>query len=56
MKRAFFFPDPIKNDAINKYLMGVIDMGAYRAEQQKWLRAGGARVIREFGDQVKANL
>jgi putative aldouronate transport system substrate-binding protein len=47
--------DPIKNDAINKYLMGVIDLAAYRAEQQKWLNAGGAQVIKEFGDQVKAN-
>jgi putative aldouronate transport system substrate-binding protein len=47
--------DPIKGDAINRYIMGVIDLAGYRAEQQKWLNAGGTQVIKEFGDQVKAN-
>jgi putative aldouronate transport system substrate-binding protein len=47
--------DPIKNDAINKYIMGVIGKTEFLAARTQWLNAGGAQVLKEFGDQVKAN-
>ena len=47
--------DPIRCDAINRYIMGVIDRAAYQAAQQRWLAAGGAQVTREFEDQIRAN-
>jgi putative aldouronate transport system substrate-binding protein len=47
--------DPIRCDAINKYIMGTIDKAAYQAAQRSWLEAGGAQVTKEFEDQVKAN-
>jgi putative aldouronate transport system substrate-binding protein len=45
--------DPIRCDAINKYILGTIDKAAYQAAQRQWLEAGGAQVIKEFEDQVK---
>jgi putative aldouronate transport system substrate-binding protein len=47
--------DPIRCDAINKYIMGTINKTEYQAAQRRWLEAGGAQVTREFEDQVKAN-
>jgi putative aldouronate transport system substrate-binding protein len=47
--------DPIRCDAINKYIMGIIDKAAYQAAQQLWLDSGGATVLKEFDDQIKAN-
>jgi putative aldouronate transport system substrate-binding protein len=47
--------DPIRCDAINKYIMGTIDKAAYQAAQRRWLEAGGTQVTKEFEDQVKAN-
>jgi putative aldouronate transport system substrate-binding protein len=47
--------DPIRCDAINKYIMGVINTSAYQAAQQHWLQAGGAQVIKELADQINAN-
>jgi hypothetical protein len=47
--------DPIRCDAINKYIMGIIDKAEYQAAQRRWLEAGGAQMTREFEDQVKAN-
>jgi putative aldouronate transport system substrate-binding protein len=47
--------DPIRCDAINKYIMGVIGKAEYQAAQQRWLAVGGAQVTKEFEDQIKAN-
>jgi putative aldouronate transport system substrate-binding protein len=47
--------DPIRCDAINKYIMGTIDKAAYQAAQRQWLEAGGAQVTREFEEQIRAN-
>ena len=47
--------DPIRCDAINKYIMGNIDRAAYQTAQQQWLSAGGSQVIREYEEQVRAN-
>jgi hypothetical protein len=47
--------DPIRVDAINKYIMGVINKTEYQAAQRRWLEVGGAQATKEFEDQVKAN-
>ena len=47
--------DPIRCDAINRYIMGVIDRTAYQAAQQRWLAAGGTQVTREFEEQIRAS-
>lgn len=46
--------DPIRCDAINKYIMGEITKEEYEAAQQRWLDAGGADVIAEFKAQIEA--
>ncbi|MDR0451008.1 MAG: extracellular solute-binding protein [Treponema sp.] len=47
--------DPIRCDAINKYIMGTINKAEYQAAQRQWLDAGGVRVTREFEEQLRAN-
>jgi putative aldouronate transport system substrate-binding protein len=45
--------DPIRVDAINKYIMGTINKNQYEAAQRRWLEVGGAKVTKEFADQAK---
>jgi putative aldouronate transport system substrate-binding protein len=47
--------DPIRVDAINRYIMGLIDNGAYQAAQKRWLDLGGTTVLKEFEDKINTN-
>jgi putative aldouronate transport system substrate-binding protein len=40
--------DNIQKDAIVRYVMGEIDLNGYKAEYQRWLDAGGAKVTAEY--------
>lgn len=44
----------IRRDAINKYIMGVIDLDTYKAEIKRWMDTGGVKVIAEYEEQFKA--
>jgi putative aldouronate transport system substrate-binding protein len=46
--------DPIRCDAINKYIIGAITKAQYQEAQQKWLASGGTQMTKEFNDQIKA--
>jgi putative aldouronate transport system substrate-binding protein len=45
--------DNIRRDAVSKYVMGAIDLNGYRAEIQRWLDAGGSKVITELEEGYK---
>ncbi len=48
--------DNMIKDARVKFIMGQIDEGGFQAEVDKWLKAGGEKVIQEYGeDFAKAN-
>jgi putative aldouronate transport system substrate-binding protein len=43
----------IRRDAINKYVMGAIDLNAYKAEIKRWMDTGGTKVVSEFEEQFQ---
>ena len=46
--------DPLRTDAINKYIAGAITRAQLQEAQQRWLATGGAQVTREFQEQIRA--
>ena len=42
--------DTIWKDAVNKYIMGEIDVDGYNAEIERWYSEGGADVASEYAE------
>lgn len=40
--------DRIRNDAMEKYVMGEITLDEYMGEVQKWYDFGGSKVVAEY--------
>jgi putative aldouronate transport system substrate-binding protein len=44
----------IRKDAVVRYIVGELDLNGYKAEYQRWLDAGGAKVAAEYTAAYKA--